>query len=212
MLALECGLRYSELQRALDFRVSRLHGCLVSHEHMDHARAAKEMARAGVDIYASVGTLTALALCGTRFKAVKAHEEFSVGSWRVYPFDVVHDAAEPLGFFLIHPAGWRVLYATDTAYLSYRFEGMTHILVETNYEAEALREGVTEGRIPAVVKRRITQSHFSLEHVKGFLQANDLSRVQEIWLLHISNSNADASQFKKEIQELTGKQVYVGER
>lgn len=209
MLALECGLRYSELQRALNFQVSRLHGCLVSHEHMDHARAAKEVARAGVDIYASHGTLTALELSGTRFNEIKAHEEFDAGHWRVYPFDIVHDAVEPLGFFLMHPAGWRVLYATDTAYLRYTFEGMTHILIETNYEAETLRERVSEGRLPAVVKRRITQSHFSLEHVKGFLRANDLNRVREIWLLHLSDSNADAVQFKREVQELTGKPVYV---
>jgi hypothetical protein len=49
----------------------------------------------------------------------------------------------------------------------------------------------------------------SLETCKGFLRANDLSRVQEIWLLHLSDANSDAARFKREIQELTGKVVYV---
>jgi hypothetical protein len=41
------------------------------------------------------------------------------------------------------------------------------------------------------------------------MQANDLSKVQEIWLLHLSDGNSDADRFKREIQELTGKPVYV---
>ena len=55
----------------------------------------------------------------------------------------------------------------------------------------------------------VLRSHFSLENVKEFLQANDLSKVQEIWLLHLSDGNSDAERFKREIQELTGKVVYI---
>ena len=35
------------------------------------------------------------------------------------------------------------------------------------------------------------------------------AKLQEIWLLHLSSSNADAKRFKKEIQELTGVPVYI---
>ncbi|HEM1811409.1 TPA: MBL fold metallo-hydrolase, partial [Listeria monocytogenes] len=53
------------------------------------------------------------------------------------------------------------------------------------------------------------QSHFSLENVKEFLNANDLSQLREIHLLHISSSNGDPNMFKNEIQALTGVPVYV---
>ena len=44
---------------------------------------------------------------------------------------------------------------------------------------------------------------------QDFLRANDLSRVKEIHLLHLSDRNSSANCFKKEIQSLTGKPVYV---
>ena len=51
-LAIECGLRYAEMQRSLGHHVSDLDGVLLSHAHGDHARAAKEVLRYGVPIYA----------------------------------------------------------------------------------------------------------------------------------------------------------------
>jgi phosphoribosyl 1,2-cyclic phosphodiesterase len=54
------------------------------------------------------------------------------------------------------------------------------------------------------IKPRLLQSHFSLEHVKKFLQANDLSQCREIILLHLSSQNSDAARMIKEIKEVTG--------
>jgi len=45
--------------------------------------------------------------------------------------------------------------------------------------------------------------------VKKFLQANDLSRVQEIWLLHLSDGNSNSERFKREVKEISGKPVYI---
>ncbi len=74
---------------------------------------------------------------------------------------------------------------------------------------DILRANIEAGLVPVELKNRIIQSHFSLENVKKFLQANDLSQVREIWLIHLSDDNSDADRFKREIQELTGKPVYV---
>ena len=41
------------------------------------------------------------------------------------------------------------------------------------------------------------------------LSANDLTRLQQIFLLHLSNNNSDAEQMKTAIQRLTGAEVYV---
>jgi hypothetical protein len=45
--------------------------------------------------------------------------------------------------------------------------------------------------------------------VKEFFKVNDLSKVQEIYLLHLSSGNSDAVRFKREFAELTGKPVYI---
>ncbi len=208
-LLIECGVKFRELQKRLNYQVSGLAGCLISHEHQDHAKAAADIIRAGVDCYMSEGTTGALGLTGHRVRGVEARRQFQVGTWTILPFETQHDAAEPLGFLLANGTDDKLLYATDTYYLRYRFASLTHIMLEVNYALDILEENVARGAIPPMLKDRILKSHFSLEHAKQFLAVNDLSRVEEIWLLHLSDGNSDAEKFKREIQELTGKPVIV---
>lgn len=203
-MAIECGLRFADLRRALGFRVSELVGCLASHEHLDHARAVPDLLRRGIDCYMSAGTAEALKVSGAGVRIAKAHEQFSVGNWTVTPFDVVHDCAEPLGFF-IAAGDDKLLYLTDSAYCKYRFAGLTVIALECNYSLELLRAST----MPATVQNRIIRNHMSLETAIELLRANDTGRVREINLLHMSDGNSDAARFKTEVQKITGVPVYV---
>ena len=207
-LLLECGIRFRDIQRGLGFGVSSLAGCLVSHEHQDHARAALDMTRYGVNVYASQGTIEALGVSGHRVRPIKALQQFRIGSWTVLPFDTVHDAAEPLGFVLAGEAG-KVLYLTDSAYCKYRFDGLTHLLVEANHSVEILRRNVDAGMFHKEHFGRVVRNHLSIERLIDMLRANDLSRVKEIHLLHLSDQNSDEAAFKTAVQRATGKPVYV---
>jgi len=206
---LECGIGWKEIQRGLNFRTSQLASCLVSHEHKDHSKAVKDMMKAGIDCYMSQGTAEALEVSGHRLHIIKAKQQFRIGTWTILPFETQHDAAEPLGFLLANRDGDKMLYATDTYYIRYRFQGLTHIAVECNYSLDILRANVEAGMVEPALKNRILKSHFSLENVKKFLLANDLSKVQEIWLLHLSDGNSDAERFKREVRAISGKPVYI---
>ena len=157
----------------------------------------------------SRGTAEALGLSGHRLHIIKAKQQFRIGTWTILPFETQHDAAEPLGFLLANQAGEKCLYLSDTMYCKYRFHGLTHVAIECNYSLDILKRNVEAGVVPKELKGRILKSHFSLENVKQFLRANDLSWVREIWLLHLSDGNSDAERFKREIQELTGKMVFI---
>lgn len=211
-LLLEAGIRFKDIQRALQFRVSGLSGCLISHEHGDHSKAIADLMKAGVNVYASLGTLEALGLTSHRAKPVRSREQFQIGTWTILPFDVQHDVSEPMGFLLANQEGEKLLFATDTYYIKYRFEGLTHLLIECNYAESILDSNIVAGRVPAIMKKRLIRSHFSLENVKEFIRANDMSRVQEIWLIHLSDNNSDEGLFKRELQELTGRPIYIAER
>lgn len=211
-LLLEAGIRYRDIQRALDFRLSDVEGCLLTHEHGDHGKAAADLMKAGIDVYASQGTLSALKLAGHRAKPVQAKQQFALGTWTVLPFDVEHDVSEPLGFLLGNQSGEKILFITDSFYCRYKFEGITHLMIECNYSMDILNENIDAGRIPPEMKKRLIRSHFSLENVKDFFKANDLSKLQEIWLLHLSDNNSDESLFKREIQGLTGKPVFIAKK
>lgn len=211
-LLLEAGLPYRDIQRALVFRMSQVSCCLISHEHLDHAKAAKDIMKAGVPVYTSQGTAGALNLSGHRLNLIEAHQQFTIGTWSILPFDIEHDAAEPLGFILANTAGDKLVFLTDTYYCRYRFAGLTHIMVEANYSIDIVNRRVAAGDLHPAQKRRLLRSHFGLEHVKDFIKANDISRLQEIWLLHLSDGNSDADRFKQEIQSITGKPVYIANR
>lgn len=212
-LLLECGISFREIRRKLNFRTSDIAACLVTHEHQDHCSAIRDVIRAGIDVYASQGTISEVAewfnIQSHRIKRIEANRPFTVGTWRILPFETQHNAAEPLGFLLASKTGAKVLFATDTYYIRYKFTGLTHIMIECNYSKDILEQNVRNGEVPIPVKRKLLKAHFSLDNVKKFFRANDLSRVQEIWLIHMSNKNADAERFKREIQAVTGKPVFI---
>lgn len=211
-LLLECGISFKEIQRRLNFQASSIKGVLVTHEHGDHSKAVKDVMKAGIDCYMSEGTRTALGLSGHRVKVIQAKQQFQLGTWTILPFDTQHDAAEPLGFLLAGRAGEKLLYATDTYYCRYKFNGLTAILIECNYAPDILTANVESGAVPEALKNRLIRSHFSLPNVKEFLKANDLSKVREIHLIHLSDGNSDADRFKREIAELTGRMVFVADK
>ncbi|WAA10819.1 MBL fold metallo-hydrolase [Fervidibacillus albus] len=208
-ILLECGIPFKIIQKRLEFKTTGLAGCLVTHEHKDHCAGIQDVLKAGINCYMSSGTAEAIQGKHHRIKLVEAKKQFTIGTWTVLPFDVQHDVSEPLGFLLMNKEGEKLLFATDTYYIKYRFPGLTHIMVECNYSIKILNENIANGRVPKVMKQRLLRSHFSLENVKEFFRANDLSKVKEIWLLHLSDNNSDEEFFKREIQELTGKMVYV---
>ena len=193
------------IKQDLDFGLSQIAACLISHEHKDHSWAAKDMPKAGIDCYMTKGTLDALELNGHRFHIIEAGKQFRIGTWEILPFATIHNAKEPVGFLLVSGTE-KLLFATDTQYIRPRFKGMTHIMVEANYELEALRNS----DLSMEVKRNILAGHMNIETTKEFFRMNDMSKVQEIHLLHLSQNNSNAELFRDEIMRISGRPVYIG--
>jgi len=207
-LLIECGIRFPEIRRKVGFKLSQIVGCLISHEHGDHCKAIKDILKAGIDCYMSPGTAKETGIQHHRINTAKPLQQFRIGTWTILPFPAEHDAAEPCGF-LLASGPEKLLYLTDSFYCRYRFKGLTHIMLECNYAADILAENIRAGVVSREQKNRILRSHFSLENIKEFLRANDLRRVQEIHLLHLSRDNSDAARFKREIEAFTGKPTIV---
>ena len=127
-------------------------------------------------------------------------------------FDTEHDAEDPRGFLIQYsPTGERLLFLTDSYYSKYRFPGLNYICIECNYIKETLDQNIANGYVDEAMKPRLLQSHFSLEHVKDFLRANDLSQCRKIILLHLSDSNSDAKRMIHEIEDMAGIETVVAE-
>jgi len=211
ILLIECGVDFKLIQKTVGFNLNKIVGCLVSHEHQDHCKAAEAIAKRGIAVYASAGTISELGFKHHCLKPIKAHEAFNLGSFRILPFDVKHDCKEPLCFLIEHPESGLILFLTDSYYVEYTFEGLNNVIVEANYCQTIVDRKVFEGVSPRFLRNRVLQSHMSIKTCKEFLQANDLSQVNNIVLIHLSDSNSDAKRFQREVMELTGKNVHVAE-
>lgn len=211
-LLLEAGIPAKKILSEYLGLLPRVAGCLITHEHQDHAKGAAELASRGIDLYATRGTLSGIAGISHpyRLHTIRAGEQFDLVSWIVLPFDTRHDAAEPCGYLLYSRAAReKLLFATDTYYIPNSFRELNLIMVECNYSLPLLDESIREGRVPESMRPRLLQSHFGLENVKGFLAANDMSTVRRIYLIHLSGNNADPALFKREIERAAGKPVTV---
>ena len=209
-LLLDAGITLKAIQVGTNFTVRKIAGAFITHSHQDHSTAAKDLARYGVNIYTRRGTIEACGLTGHRLHPVKALQEITVGTFKVLPFDVEHDAPEPLGFLFVSTAtGEKLLYFTDTYFVRYRFNGLTHIMAECNYTQDGIDRSIAAGYIPVEMVPRLVKAHMSLEHLLEMLKANDLRQVRQIYLLHLSANNSEEQRMKEEVQRQTGAEVYV---
>ena len=211
-LLIDAGIKFEDIQKGTNYQITDLAGCLISHAHGDHVKAVTKLLRAGVDCYASRETWTALNQpIFSRVKEIKAGTVYEAGGWKFKPFNAVHDSPGTYGF-LITDGKSKLLYLTDSAYSLHKFQGLTHIAIECNFSEEILRQNQSAGDIEMNRFKRVTRTHMSIERLEELLKANDLSKVQEIHLLHLSDANSNEEEFKTRIQKLTGKPVYVAQK
>ena len=119
-LLIECGIRYTEIIRGLDYSVGNIGAVLVSHAHKDHSLCAAEMAEMGFEML--MPEMTAIAL-GLEFHPCVAlavqSKQYNVGTFGIVPFPLVHcnsDGSPCVNFgYLIASSATRekLLFATD---------------------------------------------------------------------------------------------------
>ena len=133
---------------------------------------------------------------------------FTTGGWRITAWDAVHDV-RCFGFIIDSPAGDRLLFCTDSRHIPYRFDGLTHIAIGVNYEESIMAGRVESGRMDAALSARVKSAHMSLDSALEFFKANDLSKLREVHLLHLSAGNSNEAEFRLAAQRAAGVPVYV---
>lgn len=204
VVMLDCGLPWKKTRQLLQFQTSGIAGILITHSHSDHCKGVKDAAKSGLDVYASQPTFDALQVPAHRVNVIEAGKIFAIGSWHILPFETIHDTEGALGFYMVNFDGEAFLYLTDSAYSPVRFKRLDVVAVECNFAGDILSQNIAEGRVPAIVGRRVRRSHCSLETLIELLRANNLSACREIFLLHLSDANSDEARMIRTVQEQTG--------
>lgn len=170
-----------------------LAGIVLTHEHGDHTSALRVMtAKYDIPIYANRMTAAALEAHEPpgrrRWQYFANGAEFSIGEITLEPFQVPHDAADPVGFVIRNgTASFGVLtdlgYATQT--VIDRLRGVQSLLIETNYDEDLLQR---DTKRPWSVKQRISSRHGHLSNVAAAAIAGEFanSPLKQIVVGHLS--------------------------
>ena len=210
-LIVEAGVRFIEVKRALDFNLRKVVGCLVTHQHNDHAKYIKSMVDSGIHTLALHEVWAAKKITDTRAVSIEDRKGYLFGGFKVLPFQAFHDVP-CVGYLIEHGECGKIMFLTDSYQCNARFKGLSHILIECNYSDAKLIQAVQEGRTMRSQMNRLKVSHLELGECEDILATTDLNQVSNIVLLHMSDNNSDEGYFVSEIERLTGKAVYAAKK
>jgi len=197
VLVIEAGISFKEVKIALNYNVSNIVGCLVSHFHADHGKYMADYINSGIPVL---------------YPGMKSVEpNIKYGNFIVTSFDLVHDV--PIyGFHIYHPETGNVLFITDTGEIPYRFANLNQIIIEANYDEDIVYELMLNDKLNTRGQNRVEASHLSIQKTLQFLSETDLSKVQDIILTHLSSGSSNAKDFQKRTELATGKKVTIADK
>lgn len=172
-------------------------GILVTHEHSDHVKSLKVVAKklSGAMVYANRGTWRQIceSVCKEQRQEFITGKMFTVGDIDIKPFHISHDAAEPVGYSFFSE-GKQICVVTDTGYITdeifCEMKQADIIALEANHDENMLKVG----RYPWSVKQRILGEKGHLSNVaagKCLCRIIDEcgTKPRKILLAHLSKEN-----------------------
>ena len=168
----------------------------ITHEHVDHIKGAGILSRRfDIPIFATAETWAAMEsglgkIAPSNKRIVYADEMCPINDICVKPFEIPHDAAEPVGYN-IFAGEKKITLATDighaTDILRENLEGSDLLLLESNHDIEMVKRGP----YPWNLKQRILGECGHLSNVAaGELLAEIMTgKLKYVFLGHLSEDN-----------------------
>lgn len=204
-LIIDCGVNFKKVKEAVEFNLDSICGAIQTHSHGDHSKFTKEFTNAGIDVYMSEQNQKEIGINSHRIINIENSKQFKVGDFKVMPFEVNHDVY-CFGFLIHHPECGTTLYLTDTSYSNYIFKGLNNLIIECNYSEEIMESKLYN---KSFLRDRIIGSHMSIETLLELLSKNDLSQVNNIVLIHLSDSNSNEIEFQNTVKDATNCTVTI---
>lgn len=200
-LLLDAGVKMKEILVACDFNMDRISGALITHEHMDHALSVENLTGRGIRIYGC-------AAVASKFKEVRCVRPFvryAIDTMDFFALPMEHDTVCYAYCIRSYATGDTLLYATDTRRMTEYIEGLGQMIIESNYNVELLQASVK----PAKLVRRVAECHMSVETLAKYISRMDQSKLQEVYLCHLSDDHSNAEKMVEQIGEVTRAKIFV---
>ena len=195
-LILELGIKWGDILNGLNYNLGCVCGCLVSHAHLDHSKAIQNAISFGLSVYSNEEVATI-------YKGVKVlnlKEKTRIGKeFVVQPIKLFHNVA-CYGFLIQHEEFGKLVFVTDTNSVPYKFKGVQHWMIETNYSEEILIDNACND----VYSRSASENHLEINDTIEVLKRNYSSELQNVVLIHLSSGNSNEKDFKERVQQELG--------
>ncbi len=196
ILLLEAGIKYKEVAKAIDFRIGKVVGCLLSHGHSDHSKYVRDYAFHAIKIYGNQDVFEKKYFSFNQYTVLEQGKTYNVGSFRVVPIPLHHDVPN-FGYLIYHESCGTIFFALDTYKLDFDIIGIDHWLIEANYDDRILKANVQDGKIDRAQANRLMVSHMSLNNTLSYLRACQAEKSKTIVLCHLSERNSDPDLFRR---------------
>lgn len=190
------GKTIKEGLESLKINPENIDALFITHEHKDHIKGAGIISRRyNIPIYATPGTWEAMegeigAVAPKNIKYVYSGENCIINDVCVTPFELPHDAKEPVGYSF-YTSKNKVSVATDLGHITDTVKDAVSdsnvLLLEANHDIKKLKEG----SYPFYLKQRILgeKGHISNETAGNFLAQLVNDKLKYVYLGHLSDEN-----------------------
>lgn len=201
-ILIDCGISRKQLLfklKTIGFQESDIHHVLLTHDHYDHNKNISIFDQNIV--YSGRGCIKDL----RDDHILEAYQSIDLDHFHITPLPLSHDATSPLGF-LIAGTNEKILYMTDTGYVSQKnlkyMQNLDYYIFESNHDVEMLMAT----KRPLFLKNRI---YGDMGHLNNEYSANIMCQVigektKEICLAHLSQ---EANTEEKALE--TYKKVFI---
>ena len=187
-IILDCGIPIKEIKKGLDWNIRNVVGCIVSHTHSDHSKSVKDLGDMGIPVCKPYEALLMNQFLANSYFTVRTFDLTTVdGRWTHTNAD--GSECPCYGFLITHPEMGRMVYATDTELIKWRFKGINHILLGVNYDKDLI-----DNEDSAKVNH-VYRGHMSIDTACDFVKANNSKDLQNVIMCHLSKNNADKDLF-----------------
>ncbi len=173
------------------YSIESVDAICVSHDHSDHINGLRVIEKKyRIPLYATEGTCVAANMnigVNLDWNVFMAGEDFSIGDFKITPFRVPHDTADPVGFVIDDGRG-RLGVATDLGeapdMVTWHLRDCDALVLEFNHDKDMLWESDRAWS----VKNRISQrkGHLSNEQAADVLERVASPRLKDLFLAHMS--------------------------
>lgn len=198
ILLLDLGIPKKDIVRGINYKISDVVGCVVSHIHTDHSKSVKDLKKSCIDVYTPYES---------QLVERKMHK---FGNFTVYPIPMLdktmttwqHTNADGsecscYGFLIENDEMGKLLYITDTKLITWNFakQRINHILIGTNYDENMLASDESK-------RKHVLTGHLSLKQSCEFVRANATSSLRNVIMCHLSGENSEPEHFINEMKKV----------